>query len=85
MQDYVKTFQEKIAAIDADAQRINIINAGVMNHGKSSLFNSLLDKNIFPEEDIRKTVALQTELWRDNVYLIDTMTPLPTRLIAALT
>ena len=72
MQDYVKTFQEKIAAIDADAQRINIINAGVMNHGKSSLFNSLLDKNIFPEEDIRKTVALQTELWRDNVYLIDT-------------
>ena len=72
MQDYVKEFQDKIAAIDADAQRINNINAGVMNHGKSSLFNSLLDKNVFPEEDIRTTVAIQSELWRDNVYLIDT-------------
>ena len=72
MKDYVKAFQEKIAAIDADAKRINIINAGVMNHGKSSLFNSLLDKNVFPEEDIRTTVKIQTELWRDNVYLIDT-------------
>ena len=72
MQDYVKAFQDKIAAINADAQRINIINAGVMNHGKSSLFNSLLDKNVFPEEDIRTTVEIQSELWRDNVWLIDT-------------
>lgn len=72
MKDYVKAFQEKIAAIDADAQRVNIINAGVMNHGKSSLFNSLLDKNVFPEEDIRTTVKTQAELWKNNVYLIDT-------------
>jgi GTPase Era involved in 16S rRNA processing len=72
MQDYVKDFQDKIAAIDADAQRINIINAGVMNHGKSSLFNSLLDKNVFPEEDIRTTVKIQAEQWHDNIYLIDT-------------
>lgn len=72
MQDYVKDFQDKIAAIDADAQRINIINAGVMNHGKSSLFNSLLDKNVFPEEDIRTTFKIQAEQWSDNVYLIDT-------------
>ena len=72
MQDYVKEFQDKIAAIDADAQRINIINAGVMDHGKSALFNSLLDKNVFPEGVVRTTVATQSELWRDNVYLIDT-------------
>ena len=72
MKDYVKTFQDKIAAIDADAGKINIINAGVMNHGKSSLFNSLLDKNVFPEEDIRTTVKTQVEPWTDNVYLIDT-------------
>lgn len=72
MKDYVKAFQDKIAAIDADAQRVNIINAGVMNHGKSSLFNSLLNKNVFPEEDIRTTVKTQAELWKDNVYLIDT-------------
>ena len=72
MKDYVKAFQDKIATLDADAQRVNIINAGVMNHGKSSLFNSLLDKNVFPEEDIRTTVKTQVELWADNVYLIDT-------------
>lgn len=72
MKDYVKAFQKKIAAIDADAQRVNIINAGVMNHGKSSLFNSLLNKNVFPEEDIRTTIKTQVELWKDNVYLIDT-------------
>ena len=72
MKDYVKAFQDKIAEINADADKINIINAGVMNHGKSSLFNSLLDKNVFPEEDIRTTVKTQAELWTDNVYLIDT-------------
>ena len=72
MKDYVNAFQEKIAEINADAQKINIINAGVMNHGKSSLFNSLLDKNVFPEEDIRTTVKIQIEQWKDNVYLIDT-------------
>ena len=72
MKNFVKAFQEKIAEIDADAQKVNIINAGVMNHGKSSLFNSLLDKNIFPEEDIRTTVTNQTEPWGENVFLIDT-------------
>ena len=72
MKNYVKAFQEKIAEIDADAQKVNIINAGVMNHGKSSLLNSLLDKNVFPEEDIRTTVTMQTEPWGENVFLIDT-------------
>lgn len=72
MKDYVKAFQDKIVAIDADADKVNIINAGVMNHGKSSLFNSLLDKNVFPEEDIRTTIKTQIEPWTDNVYLIDT-------------
>ena len=72
MKNYVQAFQEKIAAIDDDAHKVNIINAGVMNHGKSSLFNSLLDKTVFPEEDIRTTVEIQAELWGDNVFLIDT-------------
>ena len=72
MKDYVKAFQDKIAEINADADKVNIINAGVMNHGKSSLFNSLLDKIVFPEKDVRTTVKTQVELWTDNVYLIDT-------------
>ena len=72
MKDYVNAFQKKIAEIDYDAQRVNIINAGVMNHGKSSLFNSLLDANIFAEEDIRTTTENRAERWSDDVYLIDT-------------
>lgn len=72
MKNYAQAFQEKISEIDADAHKVNIINAGVMNHGKSSLFNSLLGKNVFPEEDIRTTVKIQIEPWGDNVFLIDT-------------
>ena len=72
MKDYVTAFQGKIDAINADAQKVNIINAGVMNHGKSSLFNSLLGKVVFPEEDVRTTVTTQVEQWGDNVFLIDT-------------
>lgn len=72
MKDYVAEFQKKIAEIDADCQNIYIINAGIMNHGKSSLFNSLLDKEIFAAQDVRTTVVNQDAQWFDNVYLIDT-------------
>ncbi|MBR0261627.1 MAG: 50S ribosome-binding GTPase [Selenomonadaceae bacterium] len=72
MKDYAKAFQKKIAEINADADKINIINAGVMNHGKSSLFNSLIGDAVFPEEDVRTTVKTQIEEWSKGVYLIDT-------------
>lgn len=72
MKDYVSEFQKKIAEIKADCENIHIINAGIMDHGKSSLFNSLIDKNIFEVKDIRTTVKNQKENWCDNVFLIDT-------------
>ena len=72
MKNYVKAFQEKIAAINTDIQKVLIVNAGVMNHGKSSLFNSLIDKNVFPEEDVRTTIETQIEQWDNDVFLIDT-------------
>lgn len=72
MKNYVAEFQKKIAEIDADSKNINIINAGIMNHGKSSLFNSLMDKEIFAAQDVRTTVVNQNAQWFDNVYLIDT-------------
>ena len=43
-----------------------------MNHGKSSLFNSLLDKEVFAAQDVRTTMKNQDVQWLDNVYLIDT-------------
>lgn len=72
MKNYAEEFQKKIAEINADCKKINIINAGVMNHGKSSLFNSLLDKEVFAAQDIRTTMKNQDVQWLDNVYLIDT-------------
>lgn len=72
MKDYVAEFQSKLAEIDADAKVVNIINAGVMNHGKSSLLNSLLDAAAFPVQDIRTTTENKSEHWFDDVYLVDT-------------
>ena len=72
MKDYVAEFQARLAEIDADAQVVNIINAGVMNHGKSSLLNSLLDSDVFPVQDIRTTTENKSERWFDDVYLVDT-------------
>lgn len=72
MKDYVAEFQNKIAEISADCQNIHIINAGIMNHGKSSLFNSLLDKEIFAAQDVRTTMENKSVQWSNNVFLIDT-------------
>ncbi len=72
MKDYVAEFQSRLAEIDADSRSVNIINAGVMNHGKSSLLNSLMDAEIFEVQDIRQTVENKTECWFDDVYLTDT-------------
>ena len=43
-----------------------------MNHGKSSLFNALLDKTVFKVEDIHTTVKQQEAIFTDNVIFIDT-------------
>lgn len=72
MKDYVFEFQNKITEIDKEIKHFYIMNAGSMNHGKSSLFNSLLDSNVFATEDVRTTVENQTVKWKDNIYLVDT-------------
>ena len=72
MKNYAEEFQKKIAEINTDCKKIYIINAGIMNHGKSSLFNSLLDKEVFAAQDVRTTMKNQDVQWLDNVYLIDT-------------
>ena len=72
MKDYAEEFRRRIDEIDRDSKKILIINAGSMNHGKSSLFNSLLDRNAFAENDVRETVVSKDEPWIEDVYLIDT-------------
>ena len=72
MKDYVAEFQNKLADIEKDMHSIYIINAGAMNHGKSSLFNSLLDSTTFAAQDVRTTIVNETVKWAEDVYLIDT-------------
>ena len=72
MKDYVSEFQNKLAEIEKDMHSIYIINAGAMNHGKSSLFNSLLDSTTFAAQDVRTTIVNETVKWAEDVYLIDT-------------
>ncbi len=57
--------------IDASG-RIYIVNAGRMNHGKSSLLNSILGREAFRVADIRETRVNQEELYKDDVFLVDT-------------
>ncbi len=72
MKDYAAEFQRKIDEINDDSKKILIINAGSMDHGKTSLFNSLLDKDAFKADDIRTTVISQSEHWFGDVWLVDT-------------
>lgn len=57
--------------IDASG-RIYIVNAGRMNHGKSSLLNSILGREAFRVADVRETRVNQEELYKDDVFLVDT-------------
>ena len=72
LKNYVAEFEKKLKEIELDSKKVLIINAGSMNQGKSSLFNSLLDREVFKADDIRTTVKSQTEHWIEDIYLIDT-------------
>ncbi|HIX84758.1 MAG TPA: 50S ribosome-binding GTPase [Candidatus Megamonas gallistercoris] len=69
---YVEGLERKIEQIKRESANIYIVNAGRMNHGKSSLFNSLLDEEIFKVGDIRMTKSRQNAMLSNNVYLVDT-------------
>ena len=49
-----------------------IVNAGDMNHGKSSLFNSLIGHEEFKVRDVRETVVNKEYPYTDDIVFIDT-------------
>ena len=67
-----KGVREAASRLASDAERINVINAGRMNHGKSSLLNSIMDSDVFKVNDVRETVVNRRELYRDSIFLTDT-------------
>ena len=49
-----------------------IVNAGDMNHGKSSLFNSLIGHEEFKVRDVRETVVNKEYQYTEDIVFIDT-------------
>lgn len=68
----VAEWELKKMAIEANAQKLYIVNVGRMNHGKSSLFNALLGREYFKTGDLRVTVKCSEIEIEKNVFLVDT-------------
>lgn len=58
--------------LSSEATMVNIVNAGLMNAGKSSLFNSLVNqKNLFEVQDVPTTIVCKTFELFEGVHIID--------------
>ena len=75
-ENYYKYFNEvekKIKELQNNTERIYFVNAGRMNHGKSSLFNSLAGKKeLFATGDIRTTRVQSEKKFSNDIFFIDT-------------
>lgn len=74
-EDLFTAYRQQMEEISRAANEIYVVNAGRMNHGKSSLFNSLLDRDAFKADDVRTTVVNQNADWKvagGAVTLVDT-------------
>lgn len=65
-------YKKNLSQIIDDKRYVKIAVAGRMNHGKSSLLNSLIGDNIFKVQDIRETTANSRYELFEDVLLVDT-------------
>lgn len=65
-------YKKNLSQIIDDKRYVIIAVAGRMNHGKSSLLNSLIGDNIFKVQDIRETTANSRYELFEDVLLVDT-------------
>ena len=70
----VQNYEDKLNEIISDSDKFYLVNAGRMNHGKSSLLNSLTGQveDFFEVQDKRTTVKNKTYQYNENIYFIDT-------------
>lgn len=70
----VQNYEDKLNQIISDSDKFYLVNAGRMNHGKSSLLNSLTGKidDFFEVQDRRTTVKNKEYEYGKNIYFIDT-------------
>lgn len=78
-QTYLDTVHEHCPSLlsgskvfDGSSSGFRIVNAGMMNSGKSSLFNSLLGSDVFAVQDVRCTQKNKTADWDNGASLTDT-------------
>lgn len=65
-------YKKNLSQIIDDKRYVKIAVAGRMNHGKSSLLNSLIGDNIFKVQDIRETTTNSRYELFEDVLLVDT-------------
>ena len=70
----VNNYEDKLNQIISDSDKFYLVNAGRMNHGKSSLLNSLTGQveDVFEVQDKRTTVKNKTYQYNENIFFIDT-------------
>ena len=70
----VNDYEDQLNQIISDSDKFYLVNAGRMNHGKSSLLNSLTGQveDVFEVQDKRTTVKNKTYQYNKNIYFIDT-------------
>ena len=65
-------YKKNLSQIIDDKRYVKIAVAGRMNHGKSSLLNSLIGDNIFKVQDIRETTTNSRYELFEDILLVDT-------------
>ena len=56
-----------------NSDKVTVVNAGVMNAGKSSVLNALMNQaGCFKVDDVRTTIENQEAKFSDNIYFVDT-------------
>lgn len=70
----VNNYNDSLNQIVKDSDKFYLVNAGRMNHGKSSLLNSLTGEveDVFEVKDKRTTVKNKVYQYSENIYFIDT-------------
>lgn len=74
LKKFVNKYEDQLNQIISDSDKFYLVNAGRMNHGKSSLLNSLTGQveDVFEVQDKRTTVENKTYQYNENTYFIDT-------------
>lgn len=65
-------YKKNLSQIIDDKRYVKIAVVGRMNHGKSSLLNSLIGDNIFKVQDIRETTTNSRYELFEDILLVDT-------------